>query len=83
MCGDLVQAKCGTKVVWHWAHKGRLHCDPWWENETDWHRAWKARFPEECREIVRFDEKGEKHVADVLTKRGMVIEFQNGTCQRV
>ena len=71
-------AKCGPKKLWHWAHHGRRHCDPWWENETDWHRDWKSHFPEECREVVHFDlVTGEKHVADVKTKRGMVIEFQH------
>jgi competence protein CoiA len=77
LCGDAVLAKCGTKKVWHWAHAGRLHCDPWWENETEWHRAWKGCFPANQREIVRFDAKGEKHVADVLTAGGVVLEFQN------
>jgi hypothetical protein len=26
--------------------------DPWWENETDWRRAWKNLFPKDCREIA-------------------------------
>lgn len=35
-------------------------------------------FPEEWREVVRFDpDTGEKHVADVLTERGLVIELQH------
>lgn len=77
-CGDAVLSKCGTRIVWHWAHAGRLHCDPWWENETPWHRAWKGCFPEDQREVVMFDDAtGEKHVADVQTTNGMVIEFQN------
>lgn len=76
-CGNTTVAKCGMKVIWHWAHVGRLHCDPWWENETEWHRAWKSCFREEQREIVRFDLTGEKHIADVQTTTGMVIEFQN------
>lgn len=64
--------------LWHWAHHGRRHCDPWWENETDWHRAWKSQFSENCREVVHFDEvTGEKHVADVKTRRGLVIELQH------
>jgi competence protein CoiA len=70
-------SKCGTKVLWHWAHHGRKHCDPWWENETEWHRSWKACFPEEWREHVHFDGKGEKHIADVKTPSGTVLEFQN------
>lgn len=76
-CGNRMLSKCGTKVLWHWAHHGRRHCDPWWENETEWHRSWKACFPEEWREQVQFDAKGEKHVADVKTPWGTVLEFQN------
>lgn len=77
MCGAAAIAKCGEKVVWHWAHAGQRHCDPWWENETEWHRSWKQCFPEEQREIVMFAPDGEKHIADVRTPNGMVVEFQN------
>jgi len=76
-CGNPTIAKCGSKVIWHWAHAGRVHCDPWWENETEWHRAWKSCFPTEQREIIKFDTAGEKHIADVQIPTGMVIEFQN------
>lgn len=71
-------SKCGSKVLWHWSHASRRHCDPWWENETEWHRAWKSRYPEPWREAIHFDQKtGEKHVADVKTESGQVVEFQN------
>jgi ssDNA-binding Zn-finger/Zn-ribbon topoisomerase 1 len=43
-CGGEMVAKCGRVKVWHWAHKGAPPCDPWWENETEWHREWKDRF---------------------------------------
>ena len=77
MCGAAALAKCGTKVIWHWAHTGRLHCDPWWETETAWHRAWKGCFAAEQREIVMHAPNGEKHIADVRSANGMVVEFQN------
>lgn len=77
VCGNRMVSKCGTKVLWHWAHHTRRHCDPWWENETEWHRAWKGCFPEAWREQVHFDDKGEKHIADVKTPSGTVVEFQN------
>lgn len=49
-----------------------------WENETEWHRTWKNNFPNEWQEILLPDEKtGEKHIADVRTKHGLVIEFQH------
>lgn len=77
VCGSQMISKCGTKVLWHWAHQGRKHCDPWWENETEWHRSWKGYFPEPWREQVHFDASGEKHIADVKTPSGTVLEFQN------
>lgn len=71
-------AKCGRVKVWHWAHKGRLSCDPWWENETEWHRNWKDQFPLEWQEQIAIDPAtGEKHIADVRTPDGLVIEFQH------
>ncbi|MGH9440295.1 MAG: competence protein CoiA family protein [Terriglobia bacterium] len=77
-CGAVMVAKCGQHKLWHWAHKSRVHCDPWWEPETDWHRAWKNHFPPEWQEVVHFDPAShEKHVADVKTVAGKVIEFQH------
>ncbi len=38
-CGSDLIAKCGEAKINHWAHKGKKSCDPWWENETDWHRS--------------------------------------------
>lgn len=70
-------ARCGEIKVWHWAHKGKRLCDPWWENETEWHRAWKDKFPVDCQEIVHHDDSGEKHIADVKTPQEWVIEFQH------
>ncbi|WP_374275850.1 competence protein CoiA [Brevundimonas sp.] len=77
-CGGEMIAKCGRVKVWHWSHKANPPCDPWWENETEWHRQWKNRFPLDWQEMVLFDqETGEKHVADVRTPHGLVIEFQH------
>jgi hypothetical protein len=77
ICRSLTVAKCGTRVVHHWAHATRKDCDPWWENETDWHREWKNLFPEECREISYTAPDGEVHRADLVTPTGIVIEFQH------
>jgi hypothetical protein len=76
-CGQTMIAKCGEVRVWHWGHKGRLLCDPWWENETEWHRAWKDQFPTDWQEFVHRAEDGERHIADVKTPDGWVIEFQH------
>jgi len=76
-CGSEMIAKCGNQKIWHWAHKNRRQCDTWWENETEWHRNWKDKFPKEWQEVVHFSDDGEKHIADVKTRNGFVIEFQH------
>src|SRR3546814_19770314 len=52
-CGSIMTAKCGERRVWHWAHRGKHHCDHWWESETPWHRSWKEKFPDERSEERR------------------------------
>lgn len=75
-CAAVVIAKCGEVRIHHWAHKGTRACDPWWENETEWHRGWKNEYPEGWQEM-RVTEDGTWHVADVKTEHGVVIEFQH------
>lgn len=78
ICGEFVIPKCGEQIIHHWAHKSNANCDPWWESETEWHRQWKDNFAKECQEIIMYDDKtGEKHVADVKTKTGIILEFQH------
>ena len=79
ICNSVMIAKCGPRVLHHWAHKGRRNCDPWWENETHWHRDWKNRFPEQCREICHQAPDGEIHRADVKTPTGIYIEIQHSS----
>jgi hypothetical protein len=70
-------AKCGDIKLHHWAHKGKIICDPWWENETEWHRSWKNNYEEAWQEIALRDEvNNEVHIADVRTADNLVIEFQ-------
>lgn len=77
-CSKPTISKCGDLKVWHWSHKGRRTCDPWWENETAWHREWKNKFPDSFQEVIQFDEiTGEKHIADIKTKDDWIIEFQH------
>jgi competence protein CoiA len=76
-CGATLIAKCGDIKIHHWAHKGKRICDPWWENETEWHRAWKNNFKAEWQEVIHFSESGEKHIADVKTPNGWVLELQH------
>jgi hypothetical protein len=71
-------AKCGRYVRWHWAHESRRHCDPWWEPETEWHRAWKEQFSPAWQEVLHVDPStGERHIADVKSGDGLVLEFQH------
>ena len=76
-CESELVPKCGNIKVWHWAHKAKTQCDRWWENETEWHRAWKEQFPDDWQEVVLLAESGEKHIADVKTDQGWVLEFQH------
>lgn len=83
-CGSQMIAKCGRVKIWHWAHKSRASCDPWWESETEWHRSWKNRFPAEWQEVVHTDQaSGERHIADVKTPFGLVIEFQHSPIEQI
>lgn len=77
-CGQPVIAKCGTVRVHHWAHQKTEMCDKWWETEKEWHRSWKNNFPRLWQECFMPDvQTGEKHIADVRTDHGLVIEFQH------
>lgn len=82
-CDSRLIAKCGPIKMNHWAHKGKRHCDPWWENETEWHREWKDNFPSAWQELCLKDrETDEKHIADVRTESGIVVEFQHSFIKR-
>lgn len=78
-CDKEMVAKCGEIKIHHWAHKKLSDCDHWWENETQWHRQWKDRFPIDWQEVIkRNHETGEKHIADIYNPaKDLVIEFQN------
>ncbi|MGH1356893.1 MAG: competence protein CoiA family protein [Thalassovita sp.] len=36
-CDSEMLSRCGTRRIWHWAHKIQRNCDAWWETETEWH----------------------------------------------
>jgi hypothetical protein len=82
ICDQPMVAKCGDMKIWHWAHKASRLCDVWWENESVWHREWKAEFPEGWQEIVHRAEDGELHIADVKTPDGWVLEIQHSNLCR-
>ncbi len=76
-CQKPVFARCGNQRVWHWAHRGMAACEFEREKETEWHCGWKNDFPAECQEVIRRDSAGERHIADVITSLGLVVEFQH------
>lgn len=76
-CGYPTIAKCGQVKIWHWAHSGWRICDTWWENETEWHRSWKNCFPIDWQEVIHHDSNGERHIADIKTSQGYILEFQH------
>lgn len=83
VCGEELIAKCGEIKIHHWSHKVQSNCDPWWENETEWHRFWKNQFPLEWQEVIHIDKTGEKHIADVKTEENWVLEFQHSPINAV
>lgn len=78
LCKGTVIGKCGEIYVWHWQHQNDRVCDPWKEHETEWHRNWKAKFPIDWQEVI-IENYYEKHIADIKTADGTVIEFQNSS----
>lgn len=78
LCKGILIGKCGKIYVRHWQHHHDRDCDPWQEHETEWHRKWKAKFPEDWQEVI-IENEGEKHIADIKTPDGFVIEFQNSS----
>lgn len=76
VCDASMTPRIGRLRVAHWAHPPGI-VDHRWEPETEWHRDWKARFPEGCQEVIHRAENGERHFADVKTVHGQVLEFQN------
>lgn len=73
ICESEVFARCGDINAWHWAHRNRSDCDTWAEGESDWHLAWKRRFPRPWREVVLGS-----HRADVKAPQA-VVELQAST----
>ena len=79
-CNSEVVAKQGEINIWHFAHKVKNRCSEWFKPMTEWHSNWQKCFPNECREVIHKCEKtGEKHIADIKTNSGIVIEFQHSS----
>lgn len=79
-CRQPVIARCGEERVKHWAHKSVIDCDPWLEPETEWHRRWKNRFGDMQEQM--HENGGTRHVADVKTTDGTIVEFRHNAISR-
>jgi len=55
----------------------RSNCNSRWESEGPWHQNWKNHFPPEWQEVIHLASDGERHIADVKTGDGWVLEFQH------
>jgi hypothetical protein len=77
-CHVVMTPKCGSIRMAYWSHPPGAFKHHW-EPETEWHRAWKNAFPEDCQEIPHRAADGELHIADVKTPHGRVLEFQHSS----
>jgi len=83
-CGAEVAARAfqSPHKVAHWAHLRRADCDPWWENESEWHLGWKAAISggDSARgEVIVREGTGRWHRADVLARDDGVVELQRSS----
>jgi competence CoiA-like predicted nuclease len=77
ICQSVVISKCGSIMVWHWAHQSKEDCDSWYEPESKWHRDWKEYFRPEEREVVIG-----KHRADIKVGK-TIIELQHSSISAI
>ena len=77
ICSSPLILKCSERNlrISHFAHRNRNDCDLWHENETEWHKSWKMRFPVNSREVT-ITKDLDTHRADIFIN-GMVIELQH------
>ena len=77
-CGDKVFSKCGEYKEWHFSHySGKECCDGFGtKGKCEWHTNWQNKFPKERQEI-RIIKNNKLHIADAITKNGIVVEFQH------
>lgn len=71
-CHGALTPKCGSLVIWHWAHEPGSDCARG-AGETDWHVAWKMWA---FRHGAEVEVKMGRHRADIVWPDGRVIELQ-------
>jgi len=79
-CSKPVKGRRGDHRIHHWYHYEGLssNCDGWYEPMTEWHLKWQNYFPSQNQEVV-ITKDGEKHIADIKTSTGVILEFQNSS----
>jgi competence CoiA-like predicted nuclease len=78
ICAEPLAARSGEIRIWHWAHEGMCDCDPWAEDESEWHLGWKKHVAIDHAEVV-IEKSGARHRADVVCPNGAVLELQAST----
>lgn len=79
VCGAELVARKGKFRAAHWWHVNGKRCDSWYQPKGPWHRYWQNMFPEDWQEVVMEKmEDGQlvRHIADIKTKGGIVVEVQ-------
>ena len=71
-CHTELIAKCGEIRVHHWAHKNKLQCDDWMEDDNEWRTGWLNVFPDDWQELV-IEHNGQSHFADIKTPSNTII----------
>ena len=80
LCNMKVILKKGKVKCSHFAHEKGEDCDSDFKTPdmSEWHRTRQSLFPESCQEVVIKDNQtGEKHRADVMLYNKYIIEFQH------
>ena len=77
-CGSEVIQKKGDIMIWHFAHKSLADCVGYYDHKGEWHRTMQELFPEKNREIYE-KTATYRHIFDVLTDKGRIIEFQHSS----
>lgn len=79
VCGAELVARKGKFRAAHWWHVNGRRCDSWYQPKGPWHRYWQNMFPEDWQEVVlerMVDGQFVRHIADIRTKGGIVVEVQ-------
>lgn len=79
VCQSELVARKGDVRAEHWWHVNGKRCDAWYQPKGPWHCYWQNMFPKEWQEVVvekEVDGLVVRHIADVKTERGVILEVQ-------